>query len=65
MRYRVEVTERIACVYEVDAPSSKEAMMRMARRYFDEDIVVESGVAPEVAFRVLGVRGRGGRSTRP
>ena len=53
MRYRVEISERIAAIFEVEASSSREVVTRTARRYFDEDILVESGVAPAVTFRVV------------
>ena len=53
VRYRIEVAERIARAFDVEASSSKEAMARIVRLYLDEGIVVESDAAPTVTFRVV------------
>ena len=53
VRYTIEVEERIARAFDVEASSSKEAMARIARLYLDEGIVVESDAAPTVTFRVV------------
>ena len=53
MVYIIEVSECITSQFEIDAPSSHEAMEIIAKKYYDEDLTVESGTSPDVTFRVV------------
>ena len=53
MVYIIEVSECITSQFEVDAPSSHEAMKIIARKYYDEELIVESNTSPDVTFRVV------------
>ena len=53
MIYVIEVSECINSQFEIDAPSSHEAMKIIAKKYYDEDLTVESGINPDVTFRVI------------
>ena len=53
MLYTIEVLECITSQFEVDAPSSHEAMKIIARKYYDEALIVESSTSPDVIFRIV------------
>ena len=53
MIYVIEVSECITSQFEVDAPSSHEAMKIIARKYYDEELPVESDTSPDVTFKVV------------
>ena len=53
MIYLIEVSECIKSQFEVDAPSSHEAMKIIAKKYYDEELTVESETSPDVTFRVM------------
>ena len=53
MVYTIEVSECITSRFEVDARSSQEAMKVIAKKYYDEELTVESGTSPDVTFRVV------------
>ena len=53
MIYTIEVSECITSQFEVDAPSSHEAMKIIAKKYYDEELTVESNTSPDVTFRVV------------
>ena len=53
MIYLIEVSECIKFQFEVDAPSSHEAMKLIAKKYYDEELTVESETRPDVTFRVM------------
>lgn len=53
MVYTIEVSECITSQFEIDAPSSHEAMKIIVRKYYDEELTVESDTSPDVTFRVL------------
>lgn len=53
MVYTIEVSECITSRFEIDARSSQEAMKIIAKKYYDEDLTVESGTSPDVIFRVV------------
>jgi hypothetical protein len=53
MRYRVEITEKLSRVFEVEASSSEQALNKIAESYWNEEIVVESNSGADVSFRVL------------
>ena len=51
--YIIEVSECITSQFEVNAPSSHEAMKIIARKYYDDELIVESSISPDVTFRVV------------
>lgn len=53
MIYTIEVSECITSQFEVDAPSSHEAMKIIARKYYDDALIVESSTSPDVTFKVV------------
>ena len=53
MIYVIEVSECITSQFEIDASSSHEAMKIIARKYYDEELTVESNTSPDVTFRVV------------
>ena len=53
MVYTIEVSECITSQFEIDAPSSHEAMKIIARKYYDEELTVENNTSPDVTFRVV------------
>ena len=53
MIYLIEVSECIKSQFEVEDPSSHEAMKIIAKKYYDEELTVESGTSPDVTFRVM------------
>ena len=55
MVYTIEVSECITSQFEVDAPSSHEAMKIIARKYYDEELTVESSTSPDVTFLSRGL----------
>jgi hypothetical protein len=52
MKYKVEIIEKLAMSVEVEASSEEEALERVARRYRNEEIVVESSTGADVEFLV-------------
>lgn len=53
MVYTIEISECITSQFEVDAPSSHEAMKIITRKYYDDELIVESNTSPDVTFRVV------------
>ncbi len=53
MIYLIEVSEYIKSQFEVEAPSSHEAMKIIAKKYYDEELTVESGINHDITFRVI------------
>lgn len=53
MKYRVEVTETLQRIIEIDAESSEEAESKVRRQYRNEDIVLDSADFIDVEFEVL------------
>ena len=53
MVYTIEVSECITSQFEIDAPSSHEAMKIIARKYYDDELTVESNTSPDVTFKVV------------
>ena len=53
MIYTIEVSECITSQFEVNALSSHEAMKTIARKYYDDELIVESNTSPDVTFRVV------------
>ena len=55
MKYLVKVVETLAMTVEVEAPSAEEALNQIGNKYYNEQIVVESSVGPDVEFIVSAV----------
>ena len=53
MVYTIEVSECITSQFEVDALSSHETMKITARKYYDDELTVESNTSPDVTFKVV------------
>lgn len=53
MVYTIEVSECITSQFEVYASSSHEVMKIIARKYYDDELIVESNTSPDVTFRVV------------
>ena len=53
MIYLIEVSECINSQFEIEAPTSHEAMKIIAKKYYDEELTVESGINPDITFRVI------------
>ncbi|HPW40987.1 MAG TPA: DpnD/PcfM family protein [Bacillota bacterium] len=53
MKYRVEVTETLQRIIEIDAESNEEAESKARRQYRNEDIVLDSADFIDVEFEVL------------
>jgi len=54
MKYKVEIIEKLAMTVEIEASSAKEALNQVAKKYWDEEIIVEDkGV--DVEFHVSSV----------
>ena len=53
MVYIIEVSECITSQFEVDAPSSHEAIKIIVSKYYDEELTVESNTSPDVTFRIV------------
>ena len=52
MKFRVKMMETLAMTVDVDAPSEEEAVEQVGNKYWNEEIVVESSVGPDVEFVV-------------
>ena len=53
MIYTIEMSNYITSQFEVDAPSSHEAMKIIARKYYDDELTVDSNTSPGVTFKVV------------
>ncbi len=53
MVYTIEVSDCITSRFEIDARSLQEAMKVIAKKYYDEELTVESETSPDVTFRVV------------
>ena len=53
MVYTIEVSKCITSQFDVNAPSSHEAMKLIARKYYDDELTVKSNTSPDVTFRVV------------
>lgn len=53
MKYRVEVTETLQRIIEIDAECNDEAVLKAHRQYCNEDILLDSMDFIEVVFEVL------------
>jgi hypothetical protein len=52
MKFLVEIVEKIAMSVEVEAPTEEEALAQIEKRYWNEEIIVESDKGVDVSFRV-------------
>ena len=52
MKYQVKITETLAMIVEIEAPSADEAVNQVENKYRNEEIVVESSAGSEVEFVV-------------
>jgi hypothetical protein len=52
MKYKVEIVEKLSMPVEVEASSVEEALNQVAKKYWNEEIVVESSRGAEVEFLV-------------
>ena len=52
MKYTVEIVEKLSMSVEVEAPSPEEAIGQVTKKYWNEEIVVESKTGADVEFLV-------------
>jgi hypothetical protein len=52
MKYKVEIVEKLSMFVEVEASSAEEALGRVTKKYWNEEIIVESSQRPNVEFFV-------------
>jgi hypothetical protein len=52
MKYKVEIVEKLSMFVEVEASSAEEALGRVTKKYWNEEIIVESTQGPDVEFFV-------------
>jgi hypothetical protein len=52
MKFRVEIVEKIAMSVEVEASTEEEALAQVTKKYWNEEIIVESDKGVDVDFRV-------------
>jgi hypothetical protein len=52
MKYKVEIVEKLSIFFEEEASSAEEALGRVAKKYWNEEIIVESTQGPDVEFFV-------------
>ena len=60
MKYSVEIIEKLSMLVEVEASSADEALKQVAKKYWNEEIVVESSKRADVEFLVTPVEGASG-----
>ena len=53
MKYKVQITETIQRIVEVDAPSAEDACMAVRQQYRNEEIVLDDGDHKGTDFEVL------------
>jgi hypothetical protein len=52
MKYKVEIVEKLSMSVEVEASSPEEAVGQVSKRYWNEEIIIESSKGPDVEFFV-------------
>ena len=52
MRYKVEIVEKLAMSVEVESSSAEEALAQVEKKYWNEEIIVESSTGVGVEFFV-------------
>jgi hypothetical protein len=53
MKYKVEIVEKLTMAVIVESLSAKEALRQVAKKYWNEEIIVESDKGPDVTFQVI------------
>ena len=56
MKYMVRIVETLTMIVEVEAPSMKEAVNYVEKKYWKEEIVVESNTGANVKFTASPVK---------
>jgi len=57
MKYKIEIIEKLAMTVEIEASSAKDALNQVAKKYWDEEIIVEGSKGVDVEFHVYSVDG--------
>ena len=50
MKYKVEIVEKLTMSVETEASSAEEALEQVAKKYWKEEIIVESKKGSDVEF---------------
>ena len=58
MKYKVEIVEKLTMSVETEASSAEEALEQVAKRYWKEEIIVESNKGSDVEFLASAVEER-------